>query len=152
MTRELLNIFVVVVVVQNQWIYEGCEHRISKFFSFPCSLSFKCFKYCWHTLLKLVSLFFFFFSSQCAQIKRGFMDHRAPNGGARESIQRTKEIGNPVGATLWTNQYPGALDSICICIKNALVGHHWKERPTGQANFICPSTGERQGQKMGMGG
>jgi hypothetical protein len=29
---------------------------------------------------------------------------------------------------------------------------NWKERPTGQANFICPSTGERQGQKMGMGG
>jgi hypothetical protein len=24
--------------------------------------------------------------------------------------------------------------------------------PTGQANCICPSTGERQGQKMGMGG
>jgi hypothetical protein len=36
--------------------------------------------------------------------------------------------------------------------KDGLVGHHWKERPTGQANFICPSTGERQGQKMGMGG
>jgi hypothetical protein len=36
--------------------------------------------------------------------------------------------------------------------KDGLVGHHWKERPIGQANFICPSTGERQGQKMGMGG
>jgi hypothetical protein len=36
--------------------------------------------------------------------------------------------------------------------KGGLVGHHWKERPIGQANFICPSTGERQGQKMGMGG
>jgi hypothetical protein len=23
--------------------------------------------------------------------------------------------------------------------------------PIGQANFICPSTGERQGQKMGKG-
>jgi hypothetical protein len=32
------------------------------------------------------------------------------------------------------------------------VGHQWKERPIGQANFICPSTGERQGQKMVMGG
>jgi hypothetical protein len=30
--------------------------------------------------------------------------------------------------------------------------YHWKERLIGQANFICPSTGERQGQKMGMGG
>jgi hypothetical protein len=36
--------------------------------------------------------------------------------------------------------------------KDGLVGHHWKERPIGLANFICPSTGERQGQKMGMGG
>jgi hypothetical protein len=36
--------------------------------------------------------------------------------------------------------------------KDDLVGHHWKERPIGQANVICPSTGECQGQKMGMGG
>jgi hypothetical protein len=36
--------------------------------------------------------------------------------------------------------------------KDGLVGHHWKERPTGHANFICPSTGKCQGQKMGMGG
>jgi hypothetical protein len=36
--------------------------------------------------------------------------------------------------------------------KDGLVGHHWKERPIGHANFICPSTGECQGQKMGMDG
>ena len=50
---------------------------------------------------------------------------------------------------------PGTQDALSamIIFKNiSLVGHHWKERPTGQANFICPSTGERQGQKMGMGG
>jgi hypothetical protein len=35
--------------------------------------------------------------------------------------------------------------------KDSLVGHHWKERPIGYANFIYPSTGECQGQKMGMG-
>ena len=34
--------------------------------------------------------------------------------------------------------------------KDGLVGHHCKERPI--ANFICPSTGERQGQKVGVGG
>jgi hypothetical protein len=28
----------------------------------------------------------------------------------------------------------------------------WKERPIGLANFIYPSTGERQGQKVGVGG
>jgi hypothetical protein len=27
-----------------------------------------------------------------------------------------------------------------------------KERPIGHANFICPSTGERQGQKGEVGG
>jgi hypothetical protein len=36
--------------------------------------------------------------------------------------------------------------------KDGLVGHHWKERPFGQANFICPSTGESQGQEVGVGG
>jgi hypothetical protein len=36
--------------------------------------------------------------------------------------------------------------------KDGLVGHHWKERPIGHANFICPSTGERQGHKRGVGG
>ena len=36
--------------------------------------------------------------------------------------------------------------------KDGLVGHHWKERSIEHANFICPSTGERQGQKVGVGG
>ena len=36
--------------------------------------------------------------------------------------------------------------------KDGLVGHHCKERPIGLGNFICSSTGERQGQKVGLGG
>jgi hypothetical protein len=36
--------------------------------------------------------------------------------------------------------------------KDGLVSHHWKERPIGLANFICPSTGKHQGQKVAMGG
>ena len=32
-----------------------------------------------------------------------------------------------------------------------LVSHHWKERPIGHANFLCLSTGERQGQEVGVG-
>jgi hypothetical protein len=32
-----------------------------------------------------------------------------------------------------------------------LVGHQWKERPFGLANFICLSTGKRQGQEVGVG-
>jgi hypothetical protein len=36
--------------------------------------------------------------------------------------------------------------------EDGLVGHQWKERPIGLANFICLSTGERQGQEVGVGG
>jgi hypothetical protein len=32
-----------------------------------------------------------------------------------------------------------------------LVDHHWEERPLGLANFICLSTGESQGQEVGVG-
>jgi hypothetical protein len=35
--------------------------------------------------------------------------------------------------------------------EDGLVDHHWKERPIGLANFICLSTGERQGQEVGVG-
>jgi hypothetical protein len=37
-------------------------------------------------------------------------------------------------------------------VEDGLVGHHWEERPLCLANFICPSTGEHQGQVVGMGG
>jgi hypothetical protein len=36
--------------------------------------------------------------------------------------------------------------------ENDLVDHHWEERPLGLANFICPSTGECQGQEAGVCG
>jgi hypothetical protein len=36
--------------------------------------------------------------------------------------------------------------------EDGLVGHHWKDRPIGLANFICLSTGECQGQEVGVGG
>jgi hypothetical protein len=36
--------------------------------------------------------------------------------------------------------------------EDGLVGHQWKEMPNGRANFICPSTGESQGQEVGVGG
>jgi hypothetical protein len=36
--------------------------------------------------------------------------------------------------------------------EDGLVSHHWKERPIGLANFICLSTGKRQGQEVGVGG
>jgi hypothetical protein len=36
--------------------------------------------------------------------------------------------------------------------EDGLVGHHWEERPLGLTNFVCPSTGELQGQEVGVGG
>jgi hypothetical protein len=35
--------------------------------------------------------------------------------------------------------------------EDGLVGHQWKERPIGLANFICLSTGACQGQDVGGG-
>jgi hypothetical protein len=36
--------------------------------------------------------------------------------------------------------------------EDSLVGHHCEEKPLGIANFICPRTGECQGQEVGVGG
>jgi hypothetical protein len=61
-------------------------------------------------------------------------------------------------ATLYVEQQyeltstPEFLSLAAYVSKDGLVSHHWKERPIGHANFICPSTGERQGQKGGVGG
>ena len=61
-------------------------------------------------------------------------------------------------ATLYVEQQyelsstPELLSLAAYVSKDGLVGHHCKERPIGLANFICPSTGERQGQKGGVGG
>jgi hypothetical protein len=35
--------------------------------------------------------------------------------------------------------------------ENGLIVHQWKERPIGCENFICLSTGEHQGQEVGVG-
>jgi hypothetical protein len=48
---------------------------------------------------------------------------------------------------------PPELISIAAYVaEDGLIGHHREERPLGIANFICPSTGERQGQEVGVGG
>jgi hypothetical protein len=81
------------------------------------------------------------------------MDHRAPNGGARESSQGAKGICNPKMEQHYElTSTPELLNLAAYISKDGLVGHHWKERPIGLANFICPSTGEHQGQKGGVGG
>jgi hypothetical protein len=61
-------------------------------------------------------------------------------------------------ATLYVEQHyeltstPELLSLAAYVSKDGLVSHHWKGRPFGLANFICPSTGECQGQKGGVGG
>ena len=40
---------------------------------------------------------------------------------------------------------------VAYVAEDGLVGHQWKERPIGLANFIYPSTGEHQGQEVGVG-
>jgi hypothetical protein len=67
-----------------------------------------------------------------------------------------RELGGT--AALWVEQHyeltsiPELLTLAAYVSKDGLVGHHWKERSIAHANFICPSTGERQGQKGGLGG
>jgi hypothetical protein len=66
-----------------------------------------------------------------------WMNHRAPNGGARESTQGAEGICNPIGGTtIWTNQYPpfpGARVSSCIWIRR------WHSRPSveREAHWSC---------------
>ena len=48
---------------------------------------------------------------------------------------------------------PSELMSLAAYVaEDGLVGHHWEERLLGLANFICLSTGECQGQEVGVGG
>jgi hypothetical protein len=80
------------------------------------------------------------------------MGHTALNGGTRESTQGTKGNCNPIGGTtIWTKQYPRALDSSCICIKR------WPSRPSLQreAHWTCklymPQYRGTPGPKRGSG-
>jgi hypothetical protein len=64
----------------------------------------------------------------------------------------TLRAGTPLGQGLRDPVHAGIVGVSSMCIYLAwLEGHHWKERPIGHANFICPSTGECQGQKNGNG-
>jgi hypothetical protein len=47
---------------------------------------------------------------------------------------------------------PRARVSSAYVAEDGVAGHHWEERPLGLVNFIWPSTGECQGQEVGVGG
>ena len=51
-----------------------------------------------------------------------------------------------------TSTPPELVSLAAYVSEDGLVGHHWKERPIGHANFICPSTGKCQDQEVGVGG
>jgi hypothetical protein len=61
-------------------------------------------------------------------------------------------MGTRLVVEIWTNQYPPEFVSVAAYVsEDGVVSHQWKERPIGLANFICLSTGERQGQEVGGG-
>jgi hypothetical protein len=73
------------------------------------------------------------------------MEHRTPNGGSRESTQGAEGVCNPIGGT--------ELMSLAAYVAgDGLVGHYREEKLLGLANFICPNTGEQQGQEVAVGG
>jgi hypothetical protein len=47
---------------------------------------------------------------------------------------------------------PELLSLAAYVSEDGLVGHHWKERLIGCANFICLRTGDCQGQEVGVDG
>jgi hypothetical protein len=66
-----------------------------------------------------------------------------------------------ISATLQVQQHyeltstPELLTLAAYVSKYGLVSHHWKERPTGHANFICPVQGNARAKKwewVGRGG
>jgi hypothetical protein len=62
----------------------------------------------------------------------------------------SQSFGIPQLRILCLALYPISLAAYVA--EDGLLGHHWEERPLGIANFICPSTGECQGQEVGWVG
>jgi hypothetical protein len=76
-----------------------------------------------------------------------FAVHHQRNSGQELTQSRNLEAGVDV------ESIKEELFSLAAYVsKDGLVDHHCKERPIGLANFICPSTGEHQGQKGAVGG
>jgi hypothetical protein len=51
-----------------------------------------------------------------------------------------------------TSAPPELVSLAAYVLEDSLVGHQWKERSIGRANFICLSIGECQGQEVGVRG
>jgi hypothetical protein len=69
-----------------------------------------------------------------------WMDHRAPNGGARENTQGAKGICNPIGGTkIWTNQYPTPTPTPGDRVSSYIWIRRWPSRPSveREAHWSC---------------
>jgi hypothetical protein len=75
-----------------------------------------------------------------------------PNQNQTKPTNQTNKKNKTMEQHYELTSTPELLTLAAYVSKDGLVGHHWKERPIGPANFICPSTGERQGQKVRVGG
>ena len=51
-----------------------------------------------------------------------------------------------------TSNPPELVSLAAYVSEDGLVGNQWKERRIGRADFVCLSTGECQGQEVGVGG
>ena len=69
-----------------------------------------------------------------------WMEHRAPNEGARESTQGAEGVCNPIGGRiLQTNQYLPELVSLAAYVAaDGLVSHQWEERPLVLERLYVP--------------
>jgi hypothetical protein len=65
------------------------------------------------------------------------MDHRAPDGGARESNQGAKVIHNPIGGTtIWTNHYTLELVSLAR-VSSYIYVRRWLSRLSVEREAQC---------------
>jgi hypothetical protein len=72
------------------------------------------------------------------------MDHRAPNEGARESIQGAKGVCNPIGGT---STPPKLVSIVAHVAEDSLVGHQWEERPLVLRRSYAPVQGNARARK-----
>jgi hypothetical protein len=79
-----------------------------------------------------------------------WMEHRAPDEGARESTWGAKGVCKPIGGTtIWTNQYsPRACAFVAYVADDGLVGHQWKEGSLAFQRLYAPVQGNARAKKQ----
>jgi hypothetical protein len=77
-----------------------------------------------------------------------WMEHRAPNGGARESTQGAEGICNPIGGTTILTSTPELVSLAVYIAEDGLVGRHWEERPLVLRRSYAPVQGNARARKQ----